>query len=89
MPNAEVISVFLVIRFKVCILYILTQMCAFKDQVKDLKFSFAVYDIDADESSSPCTEVQYTGQYNRLKLLRKLSDFMQNYTNIMDCKGVS
>ncbi|XP_054925460.1 uncharacterized protein [Dermacentor andersoni] len=66
-----------------------SKMCAFKDQVKDLKFSFAVYDIDADESSSPCTDVQYTGQYNRLKLLRKLSDFMENYTNINDCKGVS
>ncbi|KAH7949425.1 hypothetical protein HPB49_009600 [Dermacentor silvarum] len=64
-------------------------MCAFKEQVKDLKFSFAVYDIDADESSSPCPEVQYTGQYDRLKFLRNLTDFMDNYTNMMDCKSVS
>ncbi|XP_065279974.1 uncharacterized protein [Dermacentor albipictus] len=66
-----------------------SKMCAFKDQVKDLKFSFAVYDIDADEPSSPCPEVQYTGQYNRLKLLRKLSDFMEKYTNVKDCQAVS
>ncbi|XP_049523916.1 uncharacterized protein LOC125945708 [Dermacentor silvarum] len=64
-------------------------MCAFKERVKDLKFSFAVYDIDADESSNPCPKVQYTGQYNRLKLLRKLADFMENYTNKQDCESVS
>ncbi|XP_065280161.1 uncharacterized protein [Dermacentor albipictus] len=64
-------------------------MCAYKERVKNLKFSFAVYDIDADQKDTACDKVKYTGQYKRLNLLRKLINFMEKYTNKKDCESVS
>ncbi|XP_075559865.1 uncharacterized protein LOC142591422 [Dermacentor variabilis] len=65
------------------------KMCAYKERVKNLKFSFAVYDIDADQSKTACDKVKYTGQYKRLNLLRKLNGFMEKYTNKKDCESVT
>ncbi|XP_065280168.1 uncharacterized protein [Dermacentor albipictus] len=65
------------------------KMCAYKERVKNLKFSFAVYDIDADQKDTACDKVKYTGQYKRLNLLRKLINFMEKYTNKKDCESVS
>ncbi|XP_065311383.1 uncharacterized protein [Dermacentor albipictus] len=89
LPNEEVTYTFPMMCFKVCALYILSQMCAYKERAKQLHFGIAVYDIDADASSDPCNETKYTGQYKRLKLLRKLNGFMEKYTNKKDCESVS
>ncbi|XP_065311352.1 uncharacterized protein [Dermacentor albipictus] len=62
------------------------KMCAYKERVKNLNFTFAVYDIDADKPLAACNETKYTGQYKRLRLLRKLMDFMQKYTDKKDCE---
>ncbi|KAL1487418.1 hypothetical protein MTO96_030960 [Rhipicephalus appendiculatus] len=65
------------------------KLCAYKEKVKDILFSLAVYDIDADEDVSTCNKIKYKGRYIRLTMLRKLQDFMANYTSKKDCLGVS
>ncbi|KAH8037796.1 hypothetical protein HPB51_017296 [Rhipicephalus microplus] len=66
-----------------------SKMCAYKEKVKDIRFGLAVYDIDADEKYKACDMIKYNGRYNRLVMLRKLQDFMANYTNRKDCLAVS
>nr|XP_054926325.1 uncharacterized protein LOC129384745 [Dermacentor andersoni] len=57
------------------------KLCAVKAEFIDLDYGVAVYDIDADMDDSPCDKVEYTGQYKRLKLIRKINDFMKAYTS--------
>ncbi|XP_070392621.1 uncharacterized protein [Dermacentor albipictus] len=56
------------------------KLCAVKAEFIDLDYGIAVYDIDADMDDSACPKVEYTGRYKRLKLLRKINDFMKSYT---------
>ncbi|XP_065280073.1 uncharacterized protein [Dermacentor albipictus] len=64
-------------------------ICDFKDGLKTAEFGLAVYDIDADSEAKPCPEVLYTGQYKRLTLLQNIHDFMENFTNVAECKLVT
>ncbi|XP_070379709.1 uncharacterized protein [Dermacentor albipictus] len=65
------------------------KICDFKDGLKTAEFGLAVYDIDADSEAKPCPEVLYTGQYKRLTLLQNIHDFMENFTNVAECKLVT
>ncbi|XP_075527359.1 uncharacterized protein LOC142559680 [Dermacentor variabilis] len=56
------------------------KMCALRADNLDTNYGIAVYDIDADMDDGACEKVEYTGQYKRLKLLRKINEFMKAYT---------
>ncbi|XP_070392294.1 uncharacterized protein [Dermacentor albipictus] len=56
------------------------KLCSVKAEFIDTNYGVAVYDIDADMDKSACDKVEYTGQYKRLKLIRKINDFMKAYT---------
>ncbi|KAL3176377.1 hypothetical protein MRX96_039715 [Rhipicephalus microplus] len=58
----------------------ISELCALKSKFLKLDFGISVYDIDADMEDKSCATVQYRGRYERLKLLKRILDFMKRYT---------
>ncbi|XP_075739443.1 uncharacterized protein LOC142784945 [Rhipicephalus microplus] len=56
------------------------KLCALKSKFLKLNFGISVYDIDADMEDKSCATVQYRGRYERLKLLKRILDFLKGYT---------
>ncbi|XP_037505789.1 uncharacterized protein LOC119382129 [Rhipicephalus sanguineus] len=56
------------------------KLCAIKAKYLNIAFGISVYDIDADMEDKSCAQVEYTGRYKRLKLLKRIRDFLKGYT---------
>ncbi|KAL1446143.1 hypothetical protein MTO96_028901 [Rhipicephalus appendiculatus] len=55
-------------------------LCAIKSKFLSQDFGISVYDIDADMEDKSCATVEYPGQYKRLKLLKRIQQFLKGYT---------
>ncbi|KAL1438339.1 hypothetical protein MTO96_048170 [Rhipicephalus appendiculatus] len=56
------------------------KLCAIKSKFLSQDFGISVYDIDADMEDKSCATVEYPGQYKRLKLLKRIQQFLKGYT---------
>ncbi|KAK8757358.1 hypothetical protein V5799_005004 [Amblyomma americanum] len=55
-----------------------TELCRVKNEVLDVNFGIAAYDVDYDDYANECRMMNKLGAHSRLKVLRKIVDYYRS-----------